>query len=124
MAFLDIMPLSPGHLLVTTRAHREKVSEITDEEARELGSWLRRLSRVLAGVTGVWDWNIVQNNGMFVFFFLLWGLSVVVVVIVAWYYDFGLFSILLWGRRKTCKLLEALRDRRLEIRDDFVAIGL
>lgn len=59
------MPLSPGHLLVTTRAHREKVSEITAEEARELGAWLRTLSRVLAGVTGVWDWNIVQNNGAF-----------------------------------------------------------
>jgi diadenosine tetraphosphate (Ap4A) HIT family hydrolase len=59
------MPLSPGHLLVTTRKHREKVSEITDEEAREMGRWLRILSRVLAGVTGVWDWNIVQNNGSF-----------------------------------------------------------
>ncbi len=64
IAFLDIMPLSPGHLLLTTRAHREKVSEVTDEEARELGRWLRVLSRVLARVTGVWDWNIVQNNGL------------------------------------------------------------
>jgi diadenosine tetraphosphate (Ap4A) HIT family hydrolase len=64
IAFLDIMPLSPGHLLLTTRAHREKVSEVSDEEARELGRWLRVLSRVLARVTGVWDWNIVQNNGM------------------------------------------------------------
>jgi diadenosine tetraphosphate (Ap4A) HIT family hydrolase len=69
MAFLDIMPLSPGHLLVTTRAHREKVSEITDQEAREMGVWLRTLSKVLARVTGVWDWNIVQNNGMRVFAF-------------------------------------------------------
>ena len=57
------MPLSPGHLLLTTRAHHEKVSEVTDEEAKELGRWLRVLSRVLARVTGVWDWNIVQNNG-------------------------------------------------------------
>jgi diadenosine tetraphosphate (Ap4A) HIT family hydrolase len=63
MAFLDIMPLSPGHLLVTTRKHNEKISDITGEEARELGEWLPVLSRVLAMVTGVWDWNIVQNNG-------------------------------------------------------------
>jgi diadenosine tetraphosphate (Ap4A) HIT family hydrolase len=63
MAFLDIMPLSPGHLLVTTRKHHEKISDVTEEEAKELGSWLPRLSRVLANVTGVWDWNIVQNNG-------------------------------------------------------------
>lgn len=65
IAFLDIMPLSPGHLLLTTRAHHEKVSEVTDDEARELGRWLRVLSRVLARVTGVWDWNIVQNNGLY-----------------------------------------------------------
>lgn len=63
MAFLDIMPLSPGHLLVTTRRHNEKVSDVSEKEARELGEWLPRLSRVLAKVTGVWDWNIVQNNG-------------------------------------------------------------
>jgi diadenosine tetraphosphate (Ap4A) HIT family hydrolase len=63
MAFLDIMPLSPGHLLVTTRKHHEKISDVGEEEARELGAWLPRLSRVLANATGVWDWNIVQNNG-------------------------------------------------------------
>lgn len=60
------MPLSQGHLLLTTRAHHEKISEVTDEEARELGRWLRVLSRVLARVTGVWDWNIVQNNGAWI----------------------------------------------------------
>ena len=64
LAFLDIMPLSPGHLLVTTRKHHEKISDVGEEEARELGKWLPRLSRVLAQVTGVWDYNIVQNNGM------------------------------------------------------------
>jgi diadenosine tetraphosphate (Ap4A) HIT family hydrolase len=65
MAFLDIMPLSPGHLLVTTRRHHSKVSDVTVEESREIGYWLPVLSRVLAKTTGVWDWNIVQNNGMF-----------------------------------------------------------
>ncbi|KAM3071321.1 hypothetical protein ACMFMG_008912 [Clarireedia jacksonii] len=65
MAFLDIMPLSPGHLLLTTRKHNEKLSDVSAEESRELGEWLPRLSRALAKVTGVWDWNIVQNNGSF-----------------------------------------------------------
>lgn len=63
MAFLDIMPLSPGHLLVTTRKHHEKVSDMSEEESMEMGYWLPVLSRVLAKATGVWDWNIVQNNG-------------------------------------------------------------
>lgn len=57
------MPLSLGHLLLTPRKHYEKVSDVPDEESRELGMWLSRLSRVLASVTGVWDFNIVQNNG-------------------------------------------------------------
>lgn len=51
-------------MLITTRKHHEKISDVTEEESRELGMWLPRLSRVLANVTGVWDWNIVQNNGM------------------------------------------------------------
>jgi diadenosine tetraphosphate (Ap4A) HIT family hydrolase len=63
IAFLDIMPLSPGHLLVCSRAHHEKISDVSLSEAEELGRWLRVLSRVLANVTGVQDWNIVQNNG-------------------------------------------------------------
>jgi diadenosine tetraphosphate (Ap4A) HIT family hydrolase len=66
LAFLDIMPLAPGHLLVTTRHHREKISEVSEDESRELGLWLPRLSRVLANVTGVHDWNIVQNNGAWI----------------------------------------------------------
>lgn len=64
MAFLDIMPLSPGHLLLTTRRHHEKICDVSDEESQDIGRWLPILSRVLAKVTGVWDWNIVQNNGM------------------------------------------------------------
>ncbi|TVY81998.1 Hit family protein [Lachnellula suecica] len=63
MAFLDIMPLAPGHILVTTRKHKEKLSDVTEEEASELGVWVRRISKVLMGVTGVEDYNVVQNNG-------------------------------------------------------------
>lgn len=58
------MPLAPGHLLVTTRKHHEKLSDVTEEEAAELGVWVRRMSRVLMKITGVEDWNVVQNNGL------------------------------------------------------------
>ncbi|KAH8808323.1 HIT-like domain-containing protein [Xylogone sp. PMI_703] len=63
MAFLDIMPLSHGHLLLTPRKHHEKLSDVSEEESKELGRLLPILSRALAKVTGVWDWNVVQNNG-------------------------------------------------------------
>ncbi len=57
------MPLAPGHLLLSPRRHAEKVSEVDPHEAAEMGRWLPVLSRVLARVTGVEDYNVVQNNG-------------------------------------------------------------
>ncbi|KAI1190476.1 HIT domain-containing protein [Nemania serpens] len=63
MAFLDIMPLSHGHLLLCPRAHKPKLSDVSPEEAAELGAYLRILSKALSRTTGVHDWNVVQNNG-------------------------------------------------------------
>ncbi|KAM0325686.1 hypothetical protein ACHAQA_006986 [Verticillium albo-atrum] len=63
VAFLDILPLSRGHLLLCPRAHRPKLTDASEVEAAELGRYLRTLSRALARVTGVEDWNVVQNNG-------------------------------------------------------------
>lgn len=63
MAFLDIMPLSAGHVLVCPRAHRPKLTDATRAEARALGDEVRVLSAAVARATGVGDWNVVQNNG-------------------------------------------------------------
>ncbi|KAK3203855.1 hypothetical protein GRF29_106g800974 [Pseudopithomyces chartarum] len=67
LAFLDILPMVGeiinGHLLVATRSHRVKVGDMTGEDGKEMGFWLPILSRVVSKVTGVSDWNIVQNNG-------------------------------------------------------------
>ncbi|KAI1351556.1 HIT domain-containing protein [Xylaria sp. FL0043] len=63
MAFLDIMPLSHGHLLLCPRSHKPKLSDVSPDEAAELGSYLRILSKALTRATGVYDWNVVQNNG-------------------------------------------------------------
>ncbi|PHH83985.1 hypothetical protein CDD83_2683 [Cordyceps sp. RAO-2017] len=63
VAFLDIMPLSPGHLLLCPRAHRPKLTDASPSEARQLGAYVRVLSAALARATGVVDWNVVQNNG-------------------------------------------------------------
>lgn len=63
IAFLDIMPLSQGHLLVCPRRHAPKLTGTTPHEARELGYYLRVLSAALGRATGVGDWNVVQNNG-------------------------------------------------------------
>ncbi|KAI1804918.1 HIT-like protein [Daldinia bambusicola] len=63
VAFLDIMPLSPGHLLLCPRPHRRKLTDVAPREAAELGLHLRLLSAALVRATGVPDWNVVQNNG-------------------------------------------------------------
>ncbi|KAK5657849.1 hypothetical protein OQA88_2922 [Cercophora sp. LCS_1] len=63
IAFLDIMPLSPGHILLCPRAHRPKLTDATPSEAAEMGRYLRVLSAAVGRATGVKDWNVVQNNG-------------------------------------------------------------
>lgn len=77
------MPIAPGHILLTTRKHYQKLSDINNtsssqtqqdwlrrrealearDAARELGEYLPIISRALCTVTGIEDWNIVQNNG-------------------------------------------------------------
>ena len=81
LAFLDILPIAPAHILVTTRDHYRKLSDLyttpkepqdwasnqklshARETARALGEWLPVLSAALCKATGVEDWNVVQNNG-------------------------------------------------------------
>ncbi|PLN85370.1 HIT-like domain-containing protein [Aspergillus taichungensis] len=71
LAFLDIMPLTRGHVLVVPRQHYEKLSEVGVGMSREIGQWLPILSRtVLKTLFGEdpdntqWHWNVVQNNGV------------------------------------------------------------
>ncbi|KAL3476339.1 HIT-like domain-containing protein [Aspergillus californicus] len=93
LAFLDIMPLTQGHVLVVPREHSEKLGEVGVRVSRELGTWLPIISRaIMRTVFGKsesdsededahieirdrdrdvekittddsWNWNVVQNNG-------------------------------------------------------------
>ncbi|KAE8375120.1 HIT-like domain-containing protein [Aspergillus bertholletiae] len=70
LAFLDIMPLTRGHVLVIPRSHCEKLGHVDVHVSRELGQWLPILSRVVMRTTSGdddasnWNWNVVQNNGV------------------------------------------------------------
>lgn len=76
LAFLDHAPISRGHVLVATRQHRTKLSDMSVEEGQAIGAWIGVLSRAVvravegkAGLThatdsDIGDWNVVQNNGM------------------------------------------------------------
>lgn len=63
MAFLDIGPLCPGHLLVIPKERKAFLHELSDEAAAAIGRVLPRLSRAMMAATGATDYNILQNNG-------------------------------------------------------------
>ena len=63
LAFLDVGPLSPGHMLVIPKERKAFVHELSDESAAAIGRVLPRLSRAVRKVTGAEAYNILQNNG-------------------------------------------------------------
>jgi diadenosine tetraphosphate (Ap4A) HIT family hydrolase len=68
LAFLDIQPLTRGHILVCPRDHVEKVTNMTPSESSRVGGWLPVVARAVMKVAGATDFNIVQNNGICLWF--------------------------------------------------------
>jgi histidine triad (HIT) family protein len=62
-AFLDIAPLSRGHTLVVPKESAATLDQLSDESAAALGRVLPRICRALIAVTGVKEYNVLQNNG-------------------------------------------------------------
>lgn len=69
IAFLDIAPVSHGHVLVCPRRHCEKATDMTLTESAALGVWLPIVTRAVLKHLGTTPkdacWNIIQANGMF-----------------------------------------------------------
>lgn len=63
LAFLDIGPLSTGHILVIPKEAKATLGELSDESAAALGRVLPRLCRAVMKVTGATAYNVLQNNG-------------------------------------------------------------
>ncbi len=63
LAFLDIGPLSRGHLLVIPKEEKAFLHELSDESAAAIGRVLPRLARAVLAATGASDYNVLQNNG-------------------------------------------------------------
>jgi histidine triad (HIT) family protein len=62
-AFLDINPLSHGHTLVVSKEPAETLDRLSDESAAAIGRALPRLCRAVVAVTGVREYNVLENNG-------------------------------------------------------------
>ena len=63
LAFLDIGPLSYGHTLVIPKEEATTLDQLSDESAAAIGRVLPRLCRAIRAVTGIEQFNVLQNNG-------------------------------------------------------------
>ena len=61
-AFLDIAPLSRGHVLVIPREPAETLDRLSDEAAAAVGRVLPRIARAVLAATGATAFNVLQNN--------------------------------------------------------------
>lgn len=62
-AFLDISPLSTGHTLVIPKEPAKTLDTLSDDSAAALGRVLPRICRAVIAVTGVREYNVLENNG-------------------------------------------------------------
>ena len=63
LAFLDVGPLSRGHLLVIPKEDRAFLHQLSDDSAAAIGRVLPRIARALMEATGATAYNVLQNNG-------------------------------------------------------------
>lgn len=63
IAFLDIGPVSRGHVLVVPKEERVRLDQLSDASAAALGSALRTVAAAVVKATGCVDYNVLQNNG-------------------------------------------------------------
>ena len=63
LAFLDINPVNPGHVLLIPKEPHASVADLPEDLAAHLGSLLPRLCRAARDATGADGLNVIANNG-------------------------------------------------------------
>ncbi|MFH1047655.1 MAG: HIT family protein [Patescibacteria group bacterium] len=63
LAFLDIQPVSPGHLLIIPKEHSDSVADMSDDQLQHVFRATRRLGRVVERELGAQGFNIIVNKG-------------------------------------------------------------
>jgi histidine triad (HIT) family protein len=62
VAFLDIAPVNPGHVLVIPRRHAERLTDLSEAELAACARTVRRVARAVLEATGWPGLNVLQNN--------------------------------------------------------------
>jgi len=63
LAFLDINPASPGHVLVVSKKHHANIFSIDDNDLEKLAVCTKKVANIIKEKLGVENINILQNNG-------------------------------------------------------------
>ena len=63
LAFLDINPVSPGHVLVVPKRHYELLTDLPSDEMATIGSVLPGISSAVVKATDAEGFNVFQSNG-------------------------------------------------------------
>lgn len=63
LAFLDVGPLSNGHVLVIPKEPAVHLHELSDDSSAAIGKVLPRICRAVMVATGASAYNVLQNNG-------------------------------------------------------------
>ena len=63
LAFLDVSPVNPGHVLLIPKAEHATLADLPDDLAAHLGSLLPRLCRAVREASGAEALNVICNNG-------------------------------------------------------------
>lgn len=63
IAFLDVMPVLPGHILVVPKAHVENLEAASPELLAKLMAVIQKLAPTLHSALGAFGFNLAQNNG-------------------------------------------------------------
>ena len=63
LAFLDVAPLSKGHVLVIPKEATSSLHELSIQSGAALGAALVTVAKAVVKATGATDYNILQNNG-------------------------------------------------------------
>jgi histidine triad (HIT) family protein len=63
LAFLDVAPLSKGHVLVIPKETASSLHELSKESGAALGAALVLVADAVVKATGATNYNVLQNNG-------------------------------------------------------------
>ncbi|MFH0840435.1 MAG: HIT domain-containing protein [bacterium] len=63
VAFLDIAPVNPGHILVIPKDHIEKFEDLDEVLLDAIMNTVQKVAKTLKTAVGVDGYNLIVNNG-------------------------------------------------------------